>query len=365
VAAKFRMLKPGYFVLPALSLFLLLVSWERPLGFLILLALGLVLVATVFVAVNHAEVVALRVGEPFGSLILAVAVTVIEVGMIVILILEDPEAAHDLPRDTVFSALMITTTGIVGGSLLIKTIRRKVATFNADGVGGALGALAALSVLSLVFPSVTNSAPGPTFTNSQLTFAAVASLAMYGTFVAVQTVRHRDYFIPPIKPNANQSENTHVTAPSNKVALLSFAALIVSLVSVVGLAKVTSPLIKGVVADLGLPEMVVAVSIALVVLLPESVSALKAAYSGRTQTSLNLAYGSALASIGLTIPVIAIISIVFNYEVNLGLQPSDISLLFLTFIVSTLTVVPGRATLLQAAVLLGIFGSFIMLVLTP
>lgn len=186
------------------------------------------LVATVFVAVNHAEVVALRVGEPFGSLILAVAVTVIEVGMIVILILEDPEAAHDLPRDTEFSALMITTTGIVGGSLLIKTIRRKVATFNADGVGGALVALAALSVLSLVFPSVTNTAPGPTFTNSLLTFAAVASLAMYGTFVAVQTVRHRDYFIPPIKPNANQSEITHATAPSHKVALLSFAALIVS-----------------------------------------------------------------------------------------------------------------------------------------
>lgn len=359
------MLKPGYFVLPVISLLLLTFAWGRELEFPILLGLGLFLVGTVFVAVNHAEVVALRVGEPFGSLILAVAVTIIEVGMIVILILEDPEAAHDLPRDTVFSALMITTTGIVGASLLVKTVRRKVATFNADGVGGALGALAALSVLSLVLPSVANSGSGSTFTNTQLAFAAVASLAMYTTFVAVQTVRHRDYFIPPIKPNASQSENSHVTAPSTKVALLSFLALLGSLAAVVGLAKVTSPLIKSVVTDFGLPEMVVAVSIAIVVLLPESVSALKAAYSGRTQTSLNLAYGSALASIGLTIPVIAIISIVFNYEVNLGLNPGDIALLFLTLIVSTLTVVPGRATLLQAAVLLGIFGAFIMLVLTP
>lgn len=365
MAAKFKALKPTFFAIPAVALALLALSWEQALGFPVLLVLGIVLVVTVFVAVHHAEVVALRVGEPFGSLILAVAVTVIEVGMIVVLILDDPASARDLPRDTVFSAVMITTAGIVGISLLVKTLRQRVATFNAEGVGGAVGALAALSVLSLVLPSVTTSSPGPTFTTSQLTFAAIASLAMYLTFVAVQTVRHRDYFLPPIKPNVTQSENSHVTPPSTKLAWFSFFALLASLAAVVGLAKVTSPLIKSVVSDLGLPQMVVAVSIAVVVLLPESVSAIKAAYSGRTQTSLNLAYGSALASIGLTIPVIAVISIVFNYEVNLGLSPSEITLLFLTLIVSTLTVVPGRATLLQAAVHLGIFGSFLMVVFTP
>ncbi len=365
MASKFKALKPTYFAVPLISLLLLAVSWDRFLPLPVLLALGIVLVATVFVAVHHAEVVALRVGEPFGSLILAVAVTVIEVGMIVVLILEDPAAARDLPRDTVFAAVMITTTGIVGASLLVKTLRMKVANFNSEGVTGAVGALAALSVLSLVLPSVTTSSPGPTFTDSQLTFAAVASLAMYLTFVAVQTVRHRDYFLPPIKSNLTQSENSHVTPPSSKLAWWSLAALFGSLVAVVGLAKVTSPLITTVVSDLGLPQMVVAVSIALVVLLPESVSALKAAYSGRTQTSLNLAYGSALASIGLTIPVIAVISIFFNYEINLGLNPSEITLLFLTLIVSTLTVVQGRATLLQAAVHLGIFGSFLMVVFTP
>ena len=365
MAANFKALKPSFFVLPLISLVLLALSWERTLSIPVLLALGVVLVLTVFVAVHHAEVVALRVGEPFGSLILAVAVTVIEVGMIIVLILDDPTAARDLPRDTVFAAVMITTTGIVGASLLVKTLKNKVATFNAEGVGGAVGALAALSVLSLVLPSVTTSSPGPTFTPFQLAFAAVASLAMYLTFVGVQTVRHRDYFLPPIKPNVTQSENSHVTPPSAKLAWWSLAALFGSLVAVVGLAKVTSPLITSIVSDFGLPQMVVAVSIAVVVLLPESASAIKAAYSGRTQTSLNLAYGSALASIGLTIPVIAVLSIVFDYKVNLGLNPSEITLLFLTLIVSTLTVVQGRATLLQAAVHLGIFGSFMMVVFAP
>lgn len=365
MATKFKALKPLYFAIPLVSLALLGVFWNQSIPTLLLVMLGLVLVVTVFVAVHHAEVVALRVGEPFGSLILAVAVTVIEVGMIIVLILEDPIAARDLPRDTVFAAVMITTTGIVGASLLVKTIRRKVASFNPEGVTGAVGALAALSVLSLVLPSVTTSAPGPTFTASQLAFAAIASLAMYLTFVAIQTVRHRDYFLPPARTNQRQSEDFHVNPPSSQVAAWSLAALIGSLIAVVGLAKVTSPLITSVVSDLGLPQMVVAVSIAIVVLLPESVSALKAAYSGRTQTSLNLAYGSALASIGLTIPVIASISIFFNYQINLGLNPSEITLLFLTLIVSTLTVVQGKATLLQAAIHLVIFGSFLMVVFTP
>lgn len=365
LATKFKALKPLYFAIPLVSLALLAISWNQSIPTIPLVMLGMVLVVTVFVAVHHAEVVALRVGEPFGSLILAVAVTVIEVGMIIVLILEEPIAARDLPRDTVFAAVMITTTGIVGASLLVKTIRRKVASFNSEGVTGAVGALAALSVLSLVLPSVTTSAPGPTFTVSQLTFAAIASLAMYLTFVAIQTVRHRDYFLPPVSPNQKQSEDVHVNPPGSKLAAWSLAALIGSLIAVVGLAKVTSPLVTSVVSDLGLPQMVVAVSIAIVVLLPESVSALKAAYSGRTQTSLNLAYGSALASIGLTIPVIASISIFFNYQINLGLNPSEITLLFLTLIVSTLTVVQGKATLLQAAIHLVIFGSFLMVVFTP
>jgi Ca2+:H+ antiporter len=357
--------KSRFFLIPSGALILLIVAWPQKLSNSILVLLGLVLVAAVFTAVHHAEVIALRVGEPFGSLILALSVTVIEVGMILVLILESPETNHNLARDTVFSAIMITTNGIVGIALLIKTLRQKVATFNAIGVGGALAALSALSALTLVLPTFTISSPGPTFTDIQLTFAACVSLVLYLTFVAVQTVRHRDYFLPPPREDQTMSIEDHVEPPTWREARLSLFGLIVSLIAVVGLAKVTSPLIQGFVDDRNLPQMLIAISIALVVLLPESISAFKAARFGRTQTSLNLAYGSALASIGLTIPAIAIISIVFSYEVNLGLNAAEIVLLMLTFFVSTLTVFSGRASLLQSIIHLSIFGSFIVFAATP
>lgn len=353
-----------FFAIPAVAAVALALTWSATLPAFALILLGLLLIATVFVAVHHAEVVALKVGEPFGSLILAVAVTAIEVGMIVVLMLDAPTASANLARDTVFSAVMITTNGIVGVALLIKTIQNRVANFNAAGASGALAAIAALSVLSLVLPSVTVSSPGPTFTPTQLTFAALTSLVIYLVFVTVQTVRHRDYFLPPDLPSAKKLE-THVPPPSSKAAAWSFFWLVVALISVVGLAKVTSPLIKSVVDDWGLPQMVVAVSIAMVVLAPESISAIRAARKGRTQTSLNLAYGSALASIGLTIPVIAVLSLVLGFSVNLGLNAAEITLLFLTFFVSGLTVLQGKATLLQASVHLSIFGAYLLLVITP
>lgn len=365
MAAKFVGLKNRYFVIPAIALVLLGLTWDRVLPWPVLLALGFVLVSTVFVAVQHAEVVALRVGEPFGTLILAVAVTIIEVGMIVVLMLDNPSQTLDLARDTVFAAVMITMNLIIGGSLLIKTLKKRTANFKAEGAVGALAVLAALSVLSLVLPTFTTSSAGPTFTSTQLAFAAITSLVLYLTFVAMQTVRHRDYFLPPARPESVQSENEHVDAPTTAVALMSVAGLVGSLVAVVGLAKVSSPLIQGVVDDFGFPQMVVAVSIALVVLLPESISAFKAASFGRTQTSLNLALGSALASIGLTIPAIAIVSSVLGLKVNLGLGPTDIVFLLLTLFVSALTLIPGRATLLQGVVHLSIFGAFIMVVMMP
>jgi Ca2+:H+ antiporter len=365
MSSRFKNLRSRYFLLPLGALLILALSWSRLLSNTALIALGLLLVATVFTAVHHAEVVALKVGEPFGSLILALSVTVIEVGMIVVLILESPDSNQNLARDTVFAAVMITTNGIVGVALLIKALRQGVAIFNAMGVGGALAALAALSTLSLILPSVTTSSPGPTFTNLQLSFAAIISLVLYLTFVAVQTVRHRDYFLPPPREDQTIPPEEHVEPPTKTQALQSLAGLVISLIAVVGLAKVTSPLIQGFVDDRGLPQMMVAISIAIVVLLPESISAIKAARYGRTQTSLNLAYGSALASIGLTIPAIAVISILFSYEVNLGLNAAEIVLLALTFFVSTLTVVSGRASLLQSVIHLGIFGSFIMFAATP
>ena len=344
---------------------LLAFTWNRDLSGSVLGLAGAVLVAAVFIAVHHAEVIALRVGEPFGSLILAVAVTIIEVGMILVLIIESPSKNQDLPRDTVFAAIMITTNGIVGISLLIKTLQKKFATFNSFGASGAVASITALSTLCLVLPTVTISSPGPTFNNIQLLFAAVVSLAIYLTFVAVQTVRHRDYFLPPKREGEDQQEEEHVDPPTNSQTLRSVFGLFISLVAVVGLAKVSSPLVQSAVDELELPKMMVAISIALVVLLPESISAFKAAKYGRTQTSLNLAYGSALASIGLTIPAIAVISIFFDYQINLGLNTAEIVLMTLTFVVSAFTVIFGKATLLQAVIHLSIFSSFILFAALP
>jgi len=365
MSARFLTLRSRYFLTPVLGVIVLASTWGRSLSNLALAVLGMLLVATVFTAVHHAEVVALKVGEPFGSLILAVSVTIIEVGMIVVLMLESPESNRSLARDTVFAAIIITTNGIVGLALLIKTLRQRIATFNPIGVGGALSTLAALSVLSLVLPTVTVSSPGPTFTTPQLLFAAVVSLVLYLTFVTVQTIRHRDYFLPPPRNNQTISLEDHVDPPSIRQSLQSLAGLLLSLIAVVGLAKVTSPLIQGYVDDRGFPQMLVAISIALIVLLPESISAVKAAKYGRTQTSLNLAYGSALASIGLTIPTIAALSILFSYEVTLGLNPADMVFVALTFVVSTLTVVSGSATLLQSVIHLSIFGAFVIFAALP
>ena len=366
MASRFTDLRSRYFVVPVLALVVMGITWSMSLNTAALALLGMLLALTVYVAVHHAEVVALRVGEPFGSLILALSVTVIEVGMIVVLIISAPEQNQNLARDTVFAAVMITTNGIVGISLLIKTLRQRVATFNVLGIAGALATTAALSTLSLVLPTVTVSSPGPTFTNTQLAFAAVVSLFLYLTFVAVQTVRHRDYFLPPPRPDhLPATEDEHVDPPTWAQARNSLVGLLASLVAVVGLAKITSPLVQDFVDARNLPQMVVAITIALIVLLPESISAFKAARYGRTQTSLNLAYGSALASIGLTIPAIAIISIVFGYQVNLGLNVSEIVLMTLTFFVSAFTVVLGRASLLQASIHLSIFGAFIFFATLP
>jgi Ca2+:H+ antiporter len=365
LTTAFKNLNKAYFAVPLIALFLLALSWDRSLGTPVLLFLGVVLAISVYVAVSHAEVVALRVGEPFGSLILAAAVTIIEVGMIVVLIIDNPEATKNLARDTVFAAIMITTGAMVGGSIVIKSLRQKFSTFNPEGAVPALAALASLSVVSLVLPSFTTSTPGPTFSQTQLLFAAATSLIIYLVFVLMQTVRHRDFFLPPPRPNIPQGSNAHMKSPSNIQAIYSVVGLVASLAAVVGLAKVTSPVIQSAVSALGLPQMVVALSIALVVLLPESISAFKAATYGRTQTSINLAMGSALASIGMTIPAIAVISLVFGFQVNLGLGPTEIVLLFLTLFVSALTLIPGKASLLQGAVHLSIFAAFVLVVFTP
>ncbi|WP_030759593.1 calcium:proton antiporter [Streptomyces sp. NRRL F-2664] len=352
-------------LVPVVALVALVLSWGRDLpGFAVVLV-ALCLAGAVLAAVHHAEVVAHRVGEPFGSLILAVAVTVIEVALIVTLMADGGDKTASLARDTVFAAVMITCNGIVGVSLLVGALRNRVAVFNPEGSGAALATVATLATLSLVLPTFTTSKPGPEFSTAQLTFAAVASLALYGLFVAVQTVRHRNYFLPVDTGRGADHQDDHAAPPTARAALLSLGLLLVALVAVVGDAKAVSPTIEAAVAKAGLPQAVVGVIIALLVLLPETLAAVRAARRDRVQTSLNLAYGSAIASIGLTIPAIALASIWLSGPLLLGLGPVHMVLLALTVVVSTLTLAPGRATLLQGGVHIVVLAAYLFLAVSP
>jgi Ca2+:H+ antiporter len=356
------MLRPTVGV-PVLAMVALIATWGSEPAPVVLVIAGAVLVGSVLAAVHHAEVVAHRVGEPFGALILAVAVTVIEVALIVTLMVSGGADTSTLARDTVFAAVMITTNGIVGLSLLVGALRQHVASFNAEGTATALATVLTLTTLSLVLPTFTTSRPGPEFSPAQLAFAAVASLALYGLFVVVQTVRHRDYFLPVATKAAPSDE--HAAPPTNREALASLALLVIALAAVVGLAKVESPAIEDAVAAVGAPLSAVGVVVALLVLMPETLAAVRNARRDRVQTSFNLALGSAMASIGLTIPVIAIASIWLEGPLVLGLGATQMILLALTAVIGALTVLPGRATVQEGAVHLVLFGAFLFLAVNP
>jgi Ca2+:H+ antiporter len=332
-------------------------------GHALLLALvGVALAGSVFAGVHHAEVVAHRVGEPFGTLVLAVAVTVIEVALIVsVMLTAGPEKAG-LARDTVFAAVMLVCNGIVGLCLLVGGIRHREQDFQIRGASAALAVLASLSVLTLVIPNFT-SAAGPVLSPSQLAFAGVSSLVLYGVFVFVQTVRHRDYFLADVADVAD--EDVHAALPSGRVTLLSAVLLMVCLVAVVLLAKLLSPTVESAVVDAGLPKAVVGIVIAGLVLLPEGLAAVRAARADRLQTSLNLALGSALASIGLTIPTVAVVFLYIGQPLQLGIDGKEMVLLFLTLVVGTLTLGTGRTTILQGAVHLSLFAAWLFLSVAP
>lgn len=319
------------------------------------------LIAAVFAAVYHAEVVAHRIGEPFGTLVLAVAVTVIEVALIVsVMVVSGPEKAG-LARDTAFAAVMITCNGIVGLCLLAGGVRHHEQGFQVQSANAALAVLAALTVLTLVVPNVTVTQAGPVFSQSQLVFVSLVSLVLYGAFVFVQTVRHRDYFLPL----EGEDESAHAPPPSGWVAVSSAALLLASLVAVVGLAKALTPALEAIVAQLGAPKAVVGIAIAALVLLPEGLAALKAARANRLQTSMNLALGSALASIGLTIPAVTAVSILIDQPLALGLGPKEEVLLALTLLVGVVTLGTGRTTVLQGIVHLVILAAFLFLAVVP
>jgi Ca2+:H+ antiporter len=322
---------------------------------------GVLLGAAVFAAVHHAEVLALKLGEPFGSILLAVAVTVIEVGLIISIMLAGAHGSESVARDTIFSAVMIVLNGVVGLCLVLGGQRHFEQTFQLQGASSSLAVLGTLATLTLILPNYTMSTVGPYYSAVQFIFVGALSLALWCIFVFVQTVKHRDYFLDA----PDEEPDTAHEKPGDKVALLSLALLLVSLTAVVLLAKVLSYPLDKAIAAVGLPQAFVGVVIAAIVLLPESLAAAKSALLNRLQNSINLSIGSAIASIGLTIPTVAVVSFMLDQRLVIGISPSGVALLALTLFMSTLTLGTGRTSVLQGAVHLVIFAAFLLISAVP
>jgi Ca2+:H+ antiporter len=317
------------------------------------------LLGTVIAAVHHAEVIAHRVGEPFGTLVLAIAITVIEVALIVTLMRAGGPEAMAIARDTVFAAVMITLNGIVGVCLLVGGMRYREQEFHLQGTGAALTTLSTIAVLTMILPNYTETTPGPYYSATQLAFVAIVTLLLYGVFVLVQTVRHREFFLP-----ANPQEQ-HAPLPGNRTTAVSGVLMVVALAAVVLSAKALAPTVEKALAAMGAPPASVGVIVALVVMMPEGFAAVRAARANRLQTSLNLALGSAVASIGLSIPAVATLSLVYGWTLTLGLDPKNTALLMLTLFISALSLSTGRTTVMQGAVHLVIFAVYLMVSVVP
>ena len=350
-----------YNIVPLVALALLGAAFTLPFGAALLVACVAALTATVLAAVHHAELVAHRVGEPFGTLVLALAVTLIEAALILSMMMAGGEKSATLARDSVYAAIMIITTGVVGTCLLAGGWRHREQVFRIEGAAPALAALVTLAAIVLVLPNFTSSTPAPYYSPAQLVFTAAESGALWTAFVFFQTIRHRDYFLPADAADID----THALPPSAGRAWASLALLLLSLVVVVGLAKKLSPAIESAVEAAGAPPATIGVAIALLVLLPETIAAMRAALANRLQTSMNLALGSALATIGLTVPVVVIASFVLRLPLALGLAPKDIMLLLLALLVSTITLASGRTNVMLGIVHLVLFAAFLFLTLVP
>lgn len=329
-----------------------------------IILMAVLLIVAVIAAVHQAEVIAHKVGEPLGTLVLAICVTIIEVALIVSIMLSAGADGALIARDSVFAAIMIVMNGVIGISILLGCLRHHILSFRVEGSNSSLTVLIALAVMTLIVPNFTTTTLGPTFSNSQLIFAGVLSLVLYGTFVFIQTIRHRDYFLQQSEAEFT-SPKIHVTPPSNSKTFVSGIVLLIALVTVVLLAKALSPSIELAIDKMGAPRAVVGIAIALLVLLPEGVAATRAAIDNRLQTSLNLSLGSALASIGLTIPAVAFVSIMFDLPLSLGVDALGMTFLGMTFLLSILTIATGRATVLQGAVHLVVFAAYLFLSLVP
>jgi Ca2+:H+ antiporter len=320
-------------------------------------ALLVILFGTVFAAVHHAEVIAHKIGEPYGTLLLTLSVIIIEVAVIATIMLGD-KAAATLARDTVFAVVMIVCNGLVGICILAGGLRYREQDFQVSGAKVYLSVLIVLSTISLILPNYTLTEPGPLYSTLQLAFVSVVTLILYGLFLYTQTVLHRDYFI-------SDDDDGAASEASNRTVAISALLLVVSLVTVVLLAKSFSVVVDAGAAAIGAPPAFSGIVVALLVLLPESVAAISAARHNQLQKSINLSLGSALATISLTIPAVALVGYLLNKPLVLGLAPREMVLMAMTFVLSMLTFGTGLTNILFGMVHLLVFAVFLLLVFVP
>jgi Ca2+:H+ antiporter len=328
-------------------------------GWLFAAVLLVILFGTVFAAVHHAEVIAERIGEPFGTLLLTLAVTIIEVALIATIML-GAKAVPTLARDTVFAVVMIVCNGLVGVCILVGGIRYREQDFHVSGANLYLSVLAVLATITLVLPNYTLTTPGPLYSAAQLGFVSVVTVILYGVFLYTQTVRHRDYFVREAEPASG-----HAAPASGQALLLNVVLLLVSLLAVVLLAKKFSLVVDAGAAMIGAPPAFAGIVVALLILLPEGVAAMAAARKNDLQKSINLALGSSLATIGLTIPAVAVAAYALDKTLILGLDERGTVLLLLTFLLSMLTFGTGRTNILFGLLHLVVFAVFVFMVFVP
>jgi Ca2+:H+ antiporter len=328
-------------------------------GLVFAAVLLVILFGTVFAAVHHAEVIAERIGEPYGTLLLTLAVTIIEVALIATMMLGEKEVTT-LARDTVFAVVMIVCNGLVGICILAGGLRYREQDIQVTGTNLYLSVLAVLATITLIMPNYTMTTPGPVYSAGQLGFVSAVTILLYGVFLYTQTVRHRDYFVSDLTDASNGGSHS-----SNRTMLISSVLLLVSLLAVVLLAKKFSQVVDAGAALIGAPPAFAGILVALLILLPESVAAVGAARKNDLQKSINLALGSSLATIGLTIPAVSEAAYVLDKQLVLGLSNQDMVLLALTFILCMLTLGTGRTNILFGLVHLVVFAVFIFLVFVP
>jgi Ca2+:H+ antiporter len=356
---------PSSWIFPALAVALFAaatgfgVSYTPTVAGLVFAAVLLVILfGTVFAAVHHAEVIAHRIGEPFGTLLLTLAVTIIEVALIATIMLGDT-AVPALARDTVFAVVMIVCNGLVGVCILIGGLKFREQDFSVPGANLYLSVLVVLATITLVLPNYTLTTAGPVYSTGQLAFVSIVTLLLYGVFLYTQTIRHQDYFVAD---GNGADDGTEVTG---KTLATSAALLLVSLLAVVLLAKKFSLVVDAGTELIGAPPAFAGIVVALLILLPESVSAVAAARQNELQKSINLALGSSLATIGLTIPAVAVAAYALDKELVLGLSAQKVMLLVMTFILSMLTFGTGRTNILFGLVHLVVFAIYIFMVFVP